>query len=153
MLKRKRIVGILSAMLSIGLVCVALAPQAHASICNERTEFKFTAPVEIPGRVLEPGTYTFQLLTNNLQNTSVVEIYNRNRTKLYAVLLTESTYRAHPTGKTILTFEERPADSPMAIHKWFYQGRKYGIEFVYPHSQAQVSELAMVRGKTSSAKG
>jgi phosphoribosylaminoimidazole-succinocarboxamide synthase len=153
MLKRKRIAGFLSAALSIGVVCMALAPQAHATTWNERTIFKFTAPVEIPGRVLQPGTYTFQLLTNNMQTTDFVEIYNQYMTKLYAIVPAETAYRMYVTGKTVLTLQERPADSPMAIHKWFYPGNYYGLEFVYPHYHPQLSEMAMKHSKTRSANG
>lgn len=153
MFTHRRVVGFLSVALSIGLICVALAPQAHATTWNERTIFKFTAPVEIPGHVLLPGTYTFQLLTNNFQTTNFVEIFNRHMTKLYAIVAANTAYRMHPTGKTVLTLQERPTDTPVALHKWFYPGRYYGLEFYYPHYNPRMSEMAMVHSKTRSANG
>lgn len=45
-------------------------------------------------------------------------------------------YRLQPTSKTIVTFEERPAGSPMAIKAWFYPGKNFGSEFVYPKPKA-----------------
>ena len=139
---RKGVIGSLSVILSVGLLCVALAPKAHATEWNERTVVHFTAPVEIPGRVLLPGTYTFQLMSSNW-NRNIVEIYNKNRTKLEAVVLAEAAYRMNPTGKAVFTLEERPADAPMAIHKWFYPGDHYGQDFIYSN-QARGTEMAMV---------
>jgi hypothetical protein len=39
--------------------------------------------------------------------------------------------RTNPTGKTVLTFEERASNSPEAIHTWHYPGMVYGHQFVY----------------------
>jgi LPXTG-motif cell wall-anchored protein len=36
----------------------------------------------------------------------------------------------------VINFEERPANSPEAIHSWFYPGANYGEEFVYPKTRA-----------------
>lgn len=141
MATRKGVISSLSIILSVGLLCVAFAPKAHASVWNERTVVHFTAPVEIPGRVLLPGTYTFQLMNSNA-NRNIVEIFNKNRTKLYAVVETASAYRLTPTGKSVFTLEERPADAPMALHKWFYPGMYYGQDFIYAN-QARGTEMAM----------
>jgi hypothetical protein len=40
------------------------------------------------------------------------------------------------TGKTVVTFRERPAGEPDAIRAWFYPGRNWGEEFVYPKARA-----------------
>lgn len=45
-------------------------------------------------------------------------------------------YRLKPTGKPIITFEERAAGSPEAVKAWFYPGFNYGHEFVYPKAKA-----------------
>jgi hypothetical protein len=42
----------------------------------------------------------------------------------------------HATGKTVVTFRERPAGEPEAIRAWFYPGENYGEEFVYPKARA-----------------
>jgi hypothetical protein len=48
--------------------------------------------------------------------------------------------RLEPAGKTVLLYDERPADQPMALAAWFYPGDNIGQEFVYPKSEA--SELS-----------
>jgi len=45
-------------------------------------------------------------------------------------------YRLKPTGKTVITFSERPAGTPEAMKAWFYPGSNYGQEFVYPKTRA-----------------
>ena len=49
-------------------------------------------------------------------------------------LLAIPDYRLKPTGKTVITFSERPAASPEALRAWFYPGDNYGHEFVYPQT-------------------
>jgi hypothetical protein len=47
------------------------------------------------------------------------------------------------TGKTVMTFRERGEGQPEAIHAWFYPGREWGEEFVYPKSRAiEIAKVA-----------
>ncbi|MDE3136769.1 MAG: DUF2911 domain-containing protein [Acidobacteriota bacterium] len=123
---------------SAALFCLVLAPRARAGEWNERTLMTFSQPVEVPGRVLPAGTYDFQL-ANLASNRDVVLIFNKDRTRLYDIVMGQAAYRVHPTGKTVVTFSERPVGSPMAVNKWFYPGNHYGLRFVYPHSQVQMA--------------
>lgn len=124
---------------SAALVCFVLAPVAHAGRWNERTLVTFSGPVEVPGHVLPAGTYSFQIM-NSTSTQNVVEIYNKNRTKLYALILANPAYRMQPTGQTVFTWAERPSDTPEALSKWFYPGRIYGVKFIYPQSNVEISE-------------
>jgi LPXTG-motif cell wall-anchored protein len=36
----------------------------------------------------------------------------------------------------VITFSERPAGQPEALRAWFYPGRNWGEEFVYPKAKA-----------------
>jgi LPXTG-motif cell wall-anchored protein len=110
-------------------------PRAKADEWNKKTVFTFNEPVEIPGQVLSAGTYVFKLLDSQ-SDRHVVQIFNKNETHLFATILAIPDYRLQPTGKTILTFEERVAGSPQAIKAWFYPGDAYGDEFVYPKVKA-----------------
>jgi hypothetical protein len=40
------------------------------------------------------------------------------------------------TGKTVITFRERPAGEPEALKAWFYPSHEWGEEFVYERSRA-----------------
>lgn len=123
----------------LSLVCAGMlatiAPQAKADEWNQRTIFTFSAPVEIPGQVLRPGTYVFKLLDSE-SNRDIVQVFNKNESHLYATILAIPDYHLKPSGKTILTFEERAAGAPEAVRAWFYPGEEYGHEFVYPKVKA-----------------
>lgn len=69
-----------------------------------------------------------------------MQVWNVDRTQLLATIMTIPDSRLKPTGKTVITFEERSSDRPEAIQAWFYPGDDYGHEFVYPESRAK--ELA-----------
>jgi hypothetical protein len=113
----------------------SMLPQAKADAWDQRTIFTFSGPVEIPGQVLNAGTYVFKL-ADSLSDRNIVQVFNKNENHLYGTFLTIPDYRLRPTGKTIVTFEERAAGAPEAVRAWFYPGDNYGHEFVYPKAKA-----------------
>ena len=151
MSKSKGIFRWITLLFSVALVCAVAGPQARASEWNEKTQLTFNEPVEIPGRVLPAGTYTFQLM-NLPSNRNVVEIFNKNRTKLDAVVMAIPAYRETPTGKTVVTFAERPVNTPEAVHTWFYPGTQFGQEFLYQNPSPR-RELAMAARTKASRAG
>jgi hypothetical protein len=131
---------------SAGLLALCVsAPRARADEWNQKTIFTFSGPVEIPGRVLEPGTYVFKL-ADSLSDRNIVEVYNKDENQLYGIFLAIPDYRLKPAGKPIITFAERPAGSPEAVKAWFYSGDNYGHEFVYP----KVKALALAKASNQS---
>ncbi len=111
---------------------ISMTP-AKADQWDKRTVVKFSAPVEIPGRVLPAGTYVMKLADSNADR-DIVQFFNKDDTRLIETVLAIPDYRVTPTGHTVLTFEERTAHSPQAIKTWFYPGDYYGQEFLYrPH--------------------
>jgi LPXTG-motif cell wall-anchored protein len=128
----------IAALFTAGMLA-AFVPQAKADQWNERTVFTFSAPVEIPGQVLSPGTYVFKL-ADSQSDRDIVEVYNQKEDHLYGTFLAVPDYRLRPAGRPIITFEERAAGAPAAVRAWFYPGDNYGHEFVY--SKAKAAELA-----------
>jgi hypothetical protein len=100
--------------------------------------------VEAPGRVLPAGTYVFKLL-DSPADRHVVQIFNKDETKPIAEVLAIPDERLQPKGKTVITFDERPGNSPEALRAWFYPGNTVGQEFVYPRSRAK--EIARRTGQ------
>jgi hypothetical protein len=123
-----------------GLLAVIL-PQARADEWNQMTTLTFSGPVEIPGRVLSPGTYVFKL-ADSQSDRNIVQVFNKDENHLYGTFLAIPDYRLRPASKPIITFEERAAGAPPAVRAWFYPGDNYGHEFVYP--KAKAAELAKV---------
>ena len=105
---------------------------------NKRVEFQFSGSVEIPGKVLAPGKYVFEL-ANDASDRNIVQIFSEDSNgndSLVENVLTIPDYISNTPGKPIVRFEERPAGSPEAIHSWFYPGDHAGWEFVYPKEQS-----------------
>ena len=122
-----------------------LLPSAKADAWDRKTTITFSGPVEIPGvhlpgwGILPAGTYVFKIL-NSESNRHIVQIFNKQETIVYATILAIPNYRLKATDKTVVTFRERPAGQPEALRAWFYPGRNWGEEFVYPKAKAM--ELA-----------
>lgn len=113
----------------------AMTQMAWADDWDQKTIITFSAPVEIPGQVLAPGTYVFKLADSS-SDRNIIEVFNNDESHLYGMFLAVPDYRVKPSGKPIVTFEERPAGSPEAVKAWFYPGDNYGHDFVYPKPKA-----------------
>jgi hypothetical protein len=119
-----------TAVLGVGFLQIAKSDES-----DKKTIVTINAPVEIPGRVLSPGTYVFKVL-DSTGNRDVVQIFDKDKQHLIATVLAIPDYRLKPPDKPLIQFEERASDSPEAIKAWFYPGDQYGYEFVYPHTRA-----------------
>jgi len=121
----------------------ALVPSAKADDWNRKTTVTFSGPVEIPGvhltgwAILPAGTYVFKILDSQ-SDRHIVQIFNKDESTIYATILAIPNYRLKATDKTVMTFRERPAGEPQALRAWFYPGRNWGEEFVYPKARAIV---------------
>ena len=132
--------------LTTTVFCLALMgaiflTSAKADEWNRKTVISFDGPVEIPGvhlegwGVLPAGTYVFKILDSQ-SDRHIVQIFNQDETTVYATILAIPNYRLQATDQTVMTFRERPASQPEALRAWFYPGRNWGEEFVYPKAKA-----------------
>src|SRR5580704_18886072 len=135
--------ALLSIFAVVLLRAVAL-PGAKADSWSKKTVVTYSQPVEIPGKILPAGTYTFQLL-DSLSDRHIVQIFNADGSQIIATILAINNYRLQPTGETVMKFGERPGDSPEALRAWFYPGDNFGQEFVYPKVRAiELAQTAKV---------
>jgi hypothetical protein len=122
---------------------VALSPSAKADSWDKKTTITFSGPVEIPGvhlqgyGVLPAGTYVFKVLDSK-SDRHIVQIFSKDELTIYATILAIPNLRLKATDKTVMTFRERPAGQPEALRAWFYPGKEWGEEFVYPKARAIV---------------
>jgi hypothetical protein len=121
--------------LTLSLLVGMFLNPARADQWNKKTILTFSQPIEIPGKVLPAGTYTFRLLDSNSYR-HIVQIWNEDGTQLITTILAIPNYRLEPTEETVIKFHERPGDSPEALRAWFYPGDNFGQEFVYPKTRA-----------------
>jgi LPXTG-motif cell wall-anchored protein len=125
----------------LALIAAVTAPMSKADDWNNKTVMTFSGPVEIPGvhqkgwGVLPAGTYVFKLLDSQ-SDRHIVQIFSEDQKTVIATILAIPNYRLKATDKTVITFSERPAGEPEALRAWFYPGKNWGDEFVYPKARA-----------------
>ncbi|HWO39884.1 MAG TPA: hypothetical protein VNO32_64780, partial [Candidatus Acidoferrum sp.] len=91
------------------------------------------------------GTYLFKRADGNTDQ-GVVQVFNADRTVLYATLQTIGTDRPEPSGDTVVTLAEQGAGQPDVLLKWFYPGQETGHEFLY--SKQKEKELGQDKQET-----
>jgi hypothetical protein len=129
----KKIYLVLTVLVAIGAL---FQLPARADQEKETTTITFSAPVEIPGQVLPAGSYIFERGDDN-DLRDMVEIFNADHTKLYAMLQTIPADRMNPTGDPVITLAQQGSDNPDVLVRWFYGGALTGHEFIYPKQEAK----------------
>jgi hypothetical protein len=125
------------AFVLLGLALLML-PVARASEVDQATKVTFSRSVQIPGHVLQAGTYWF--VVDPAFGSKIVRIFGQDRTTIYATLQTIPSEHLGPSEHTELTFANLQSMRPEAIVTWFYPGRTTGHEFVY--SKQERKEIA-----------
>jgi len=124
--------------LCLAVLCALAVPNAKADDWTRKTVITFSGPIEVPGvgvHTLPAGTYVFKIL-NSQSDRHIVQIFDKDETKVFTTILAIPNYRLKTTDKTVITFRERPAGQPEALRAWFYPGHSWGEEFVYEKSRA-----------------
>ncbi|HKQ88112.1 MAG TPA: hypothetical protein VJS43_15250 [Candidatus Acidoferrales bacterium] len=129
-----RFCRILTVFLGLTVV-LAYSSVLQSDQWDKTTKVTFNAPTEVPGTVLQPGTYTFKLADSN-SDRHIVQIFNEDHTKLITTILAIPNERLTLSGKTVLTYNEHASGQPAALEAWFYPGDNFGQQFVYPRSEA-----------------
>lgn len=128
-----------SALVTAVFCLSAWAPPASADPWNERTILTFDQPVMVPGATLQPGTYVFQLGdAANARHT--IRITRENDGTVITTAQAVPMHRTEATNDIVIKFEPTERGAAPAVKGWFYPGREYGHEFIYPEKQA--SEIA-----------
>jgi hypothetical protein len=128
----------------LALASLLVLSDAHANEIDQTTKLTFSQSVQIPGQVLPAGTYWFVVPKPNL-----VQIFNSDRSRLYATLLTASAELEEPFEKSTLIFKDRGSMQPGAVVTWFYPGRVTGQEFLY--SKQDRKEIAQAKQRMVAA--
>lgn len=118
-----------SALLVFALALIMM-PAAKAGVWNHETKVTFNNSVQLPGTVLPPGDYRFQLLESP-SNRHIVQVFNAEHSHVFGTFFTVPVYRMEPAEKTTFVMEERPYGQPEAIKEWYYPGETVGDEFIY----------------------
>jgi hypothetical protein len=130
------------------ITSILLAPAIKADQWDKGTVLTIGQSIQIPHRVLQPGTYVMRLLDSSWDR-HIVQVFDKNGQHLITTVLAIPNYRLEPTGKSAFTFWETPAGQPPALRAWFYPGDNYGQEFVYP--KGVLMQLTSYSSTSSSA--
>jgi hypothetical protein len=120
------------ALVVCGAVIWACAGMAGlASSFKKTTYLKFSGAVALPGVTLSAGEYVFELV-NPDTTRDVVQVRNRERSKVYLTTITLRVERPARTGSaaTVTLGEARPGSAP-PIKAWFPAGETTGYQFIY----------------------
>jgi hypothetical protein len=120
---------------TLGLASLLIPGAAMADQWNKKTYITVGEPVQVPGKVLQPGRYVMKLMESP-SNRHIVQIFNEREDQLQTTVLAIPNYRLQPTGKTEFQWWETPAGQPRAMRAWFYPGDNFGQEFAYPKTEA-----------------
>lgn len=125
-----------------GLLLASGTAAAQQPDTQHLTFVTFSAPVSLPGVTLPAGSYAFKLLDSQV-NRNIVQVFDRDQTKIIATIMAIPAQRNEPTDETVITFSEAPANAAPAVRYWYYPGEKTGQEFAYPKAQAlQIANAA-----------
>jgi hypothetical protein len=98
---------------------------------SRTTYFTFRNTVLLPGVALPAGTYIFEIANPN-SDANVVRVLSLDRSKLYAMRLTQMVYRPQTSNmKATILLGEAPAGSPRAVTSWFPDRESTGRAFIY----------------------
>jgi hypothetical protein len=130
--------------LGLALAFVMVLPAAKADEYDQASKLTFNKSIQIPGHVLPAGTYWFVLA--NINSREVVQVFDSDRSRLLASVITIDAERLKTTDHTSMTFAERGAMQPETVLSWFYPADLFGHEFVY--SKPEEQELARAKQRT-----
>ena len=122
-------------------VLLAAPAGAQSNSVEWRTPLRLSEPTEIPGSVLQPGSYLVKVLDTQVTR-KVVQFLTADESRVVATVLAVPNYSVRPAEGQFIYFQ-RSEGAPQALKAWFYPGNNYGVEFVY--SKEEATKLAQTR--------
>ena len=123
----------------LALIIGVFSPSATADYILgsefHRTRITVNVPWQVPGTTLPAGTYVMRLVETKGGPRTVVQILNKDETRLLATVIAAPAYRSVRTDEPVFHFNETETGGPEPLHTWFYRHSRQGIEFLYPNSR------------------
>ena len=144
--------GLRTTVTMLCLLAAAFAPSMRADAFNYETHLTTNQPLQVENTVLAPGQYILKLTDLNA-NRVLVSIYNGDGTRLDAIVLGVSAYRADAGGKQLVTVSQPQGNEPGKLMTWFYPGNNYGVEFPAKDLTSELTYIANSNGRVVKSKG
>jgi hypothetical protein len=139
---RKEVDIMLKKALTLVAFVSMFALLAWADAWDKKTVLTVKEPIQVPGAVLQPGTYVIKLV-DSLADRHIVRIMNQREDEVITTFLAIPNYRLKQTGDSAFQFWETPAGNPKALRAWFYPGDNFGQEVAYPSGlSARIAQYA-----------
>jgi len=139
---------ILSTLFAAVFAVVIFGGAAQAQT-TQAINFNTKQPVEIPGRVLQPGHYVVRV-ESGTDGPAIVEVYKANHTNAYGLYQVRMTDRMDPGPTKVVT---AAVDGVNRIEGFYFGGDTMGVKFLYPERNNHNMEVASSATNSSSAHG
>jgi hypothetical protein len=117
-----------------GLVGSALRADTNAADPEKKAVIAIQSPMEIPGSVLQPGSYVFK--QSGAQNGwTVVQIYNQSESTLVTTVIAYPNPKLATNGETIMTYSA-PGSNGQVLEAVTFPGDAAPDQFAYPAAEA-----------------
>lgn len=124
-----------STLLALAAGITLFTTQLSADFALRTTILTFSAPVEVPGKVLPAGKYTFQRLDSG-KNRHIIRVYSEDSLAPVAVFNTYANFNRKTVNKAVVGIKERANGAPAQLTSLLYPGDRYGLTFLYPETPA-----------------
>lgn len=117
---------------AVGAVALLIAASSQAwTPISRATHLTLTRTVALPGVVLGPGAYTFELVPQSGGRPDIVRVSSRDGRVWYTGFTMLVARPAEMPKDRVLTFGEALAGEPTPIAAWFPIGESTGHHFLY----------------------
>jgi hypothetical protein len=112
------------------ILMTGIASPVKADSPGDKAVVTFDRPVEVPGKVLPPGSYIFK----SLDNDELVQVFSADGKQLFATVsvIPEDRPAKDTDNDSLVQLGRTRADAPQEVEGFFLAGRTTGFQFVYP---------------------
>ena len=130
-MKAFRILSAVMAVMAVGLVGALWGDVPP----DKKSTLTIATPLEVPGAILDPGTYVVKLVDSQ-SNQDIVAITSADEKKVYALALCTPHVAADEPRHTEFMFYSVPEGTNRVLRTWYLPNDRTGQDFVYPPDRA-----------------
>lgn len=135
-MRAKKEMGIIAVgMLCVaGLWCSAARADNNAADSEKKAVVAVQSPMEIPGTVLQPGSYVFKQ-SDAQSGWVIVQIYDQGESTLVTTVLAYPNPKLTSNSETVMTYSA-PGSSGQVLEAVTFPGDATPDQFAYPAAEA-----------------